>query len=183
MPEIVSNDNRLVVKVANKNLKYYKQTQGFFKTAKQITSPEAGYRYYLLYDSDTVVPNKYYDLTAVPVTAGNVAGWKKDVGVVSYYENTHFFRTTWKRAENVVELLAPKKADATLVMNGTAYYSGATLDRRVEGEAWMPAKGAIVCVDAMHYDITGDDGKFSVTYKMEVLGFEYRTPVRIVRYA
>ncbi len=162
MPEIVSNDNRLVVKVANKNLKYYKQTQGFFKTAKQITSPEAGYRYYLLYDSDTVVPNKYYDLTAVPVTAGNVAGWKKDVGVVSYYENTHFFRTTWKRAENVVELLAPKKADATLVMNGTAYYSGATLDRRVEGEAWMPAKGAIVCVDAMHYDITGDDGKFSV---------------------
>lgn len=161
-PEIVENNNQLIVKISNRNLKYYRQTQGFFKTAKMIDSPEAGYRYYLLLEREAVVPNKYYELTAMPVTAGNVAGWRKDVGVISYYENTHFFQASYKKAENVVELLAPKKSDATLELSGTAYYSGATLDKRVEGEAWMPAKGAIACVDAMHYDITGEDGKFTV---------------------
>lgn len=161
-PAIEDNNNQLIVKISNRNLKYYKQTQGFFKAAKQITSPEAGYRYYLLQEHEDVVPNKYYELSAIPVTAGNVAGWRKDVGVISYYENTHFFQASYKKAENIVELLAPRKSDATLEMSGTAYYSGATLDKRVEGEAWMPAKGAIVCVDAMHYDITGEDGKFTV---------------------
>ena len=161
-PCMVANDNQLIVKVSNKNLKYYRQNQGFFKTAKQIKSPEPGYRYYLLYDSDEIIPNKYYELSAMPGAAGNVAGWRKDVGKITYYENTHFFQTSWRKVENVVELLAPKKADATLVMTGTAYYSGATLDRRVEGEAWMPAKGALVAVDALHYDFTGDDGKFTV---------------------
>ena len=47
-------------------------------------------------------------------------------------------------------------------MTGTAYFSGATLNQRVEGEAWIPAEGAIASVDSLHYSVADGNGSFAV---------------------
>lgn len=161
--------NKLIVKVSTKNRNQYDRTKGFFKDAKSITKAEAnidssetGYFYYLIADTDEIIPNKYYELNVKPTRANYVAGWKQDVGTTEYYENTHYFRTAVKRAENIIELLAPLPSDTKLVLSGTAYYSGATLDQRVEGEAWIPAQGAIASVDNLHYSVADENGNFAV---------------------
>lgn len=161
--------NKLIVKVSSRNRNQYDRTKGIFKEAKLITkadanidSSETGYFYYLIADTDTIIPNKYYELNVKPTRANYVAGWKQDVGTTEYYENTHYFRTTIKRAENIIELLAPLPSDTKLILSGTAYYSGATLDQRVEGEAWIPAEGAIASVDNLHYSVADENGNFAV---------------------
>lgn len=161
-PFLEEYDNRLVVKIADKNLRYYDRSKGFFKTARQITSDETGYKYYLIANTEEIEPNKYYELDVKPAASANVACWKQDVATTKYYENTHYFQTSIKKAENLVELLAPKKGDVSLVLSGNAFYSGATLDKVVEGEAWMPAEGVIATVDSMHSDMADSNGKFTV---------------------
>lgn len=179
-PNLEDYDNKFIVKVSDRNLRYYDRTKGFFKTAQQIDSPEAGYKYYMIADTDKLVPNKYYELDAKPVTSTNVAGWRQAVGETSYYENTHYFRTSIKKENNVVELLAPKKGNVKLVLKGTAYYSGATLDKRVEGEAWLPAEGTFACVDGSHFAMVDSEGKFTV---QSLSGTEEGVSINVPLYA
>ena len=128
-PFLEEYNNRIVVKIAEKNLRYYDRSKGFFKTAKLISSDEAGYKYYLVANTEDFEPNKYYELDIKPTDSTNVACWKQDVATTKYYENTHYFLTSIKKDENIVELLAPKKGDVSLVLSGNAFYSGATLDK------------------------------------------------------
>ena len=160
-PDIQVYNNRLVAKVSTKILRYYDQNSGLFKNATLLETRD-GYRYYLVEDSDTLIPNVTYALEAKPVGNTKVAGWKQDTGDITYYENTHYFRTSRNKEENVVELLAPKTGDVRLELKGTAFYSGATLDRRVEGEAWLPAEGALACFDDSHFDIVNREGEFTL---------------------
>ena len=169
-PFLEEYNNRIVVKIAEKNLRYYDRSKGFFKTAKLISSDEAGYKYYLVANTEDFEPNKYYELDIKPTDSTNVACWKQDVATTKYYENTHYFLTSIKKDENIVELLAPKKGDVSLVLSGNAFYSGATLDKVVEGEAWMPAEGVIACVDSMHSGMADANGNFTVKGINETMG-------------
>ena len=161
-PWLTAKDNMLIVKIMTSRLQFYDTTKGFFPNARQIAGPESNYTYYAVLGSDELKSNTYYELEAIPKDEYYIANWKPAAGKTIYYENTFYFRTSIEKDENIVELRDPDRAETYLKLKGSAFYSGATLDKRSEGEAWIPAEGALVFTDANHYAVADQDGNFTV---------------------
>ncbi len=161
-PWIAENDNQLIVKLYEGLKNQYDLTKGFFTEAKQIQSMESGYLYFVVADSDHIKPNSYYELTAIPKQDYYVAYWSTPDSKIKYAENTFYFQASIEKSANIVTLGVPARVDSYLSLTGSVYFSDTVLDHQSEGEAWIPAEGAIVMSDDRHYAIADHNGGFAV---------------------
>ena len=161
-PWISENDNQLIVRLHEGTAKNYNLKQGFFTEANQIQSMESGYLYFVVADSDHIKPNSYYELTAIPRDEYYAAYWITPDSKINYTENTFYFQASVEKSANIITLGVPARIDSYLSLTGSVYYSDTVLDHQSEGEAWIPAAGAIVMSDDTHYAVADQNGTFTV---------------------
>lgn len=173
-PVFEPKDNRIVVRIAEKDLSHFNTESGIFAGARE-TAP-GGYVDFTAVGSDEIQTGKRYELIAETLDNSYTAVWQPFFTQNRYSQERLWFEAKQDPADNVVMLSAEKTDAIPYSLSGTAYYADYSLLSGAEGEAWMPADGVMVQLSPSAYGLSDTTGHFASipAYGIEGCRVQYR---------